>query len=121
MLAAEHGVGVRRPSRKQLRFSAAELLFLLVERNFPYTLLEQVVTINPLLRHLGPGNDQPRDVRDNMLFLEDALGFSQTDLHSIVKKYPLILIHRIDDMKQNVKFFRYVLCLDRNQLHKLGM
>jgi hypothetical protein len=83
--------------------------------------IERVVTIPPGLRHVGYHWDAliEWDMRQNLLFLCQELGFERHELENCIKKHPIVLIHNVATMRENVKFYRRILCLDAPRVRKL--
>ena len=83
--------------------------------------LEKVVTIPPGLRHIGHHWDAlvHWDMRENLDFLCQELGFECHELENCIKKHPLLLVHNVATMRENVKFYRRILCLDAQRVRKL--
>ena len=58
-------------------------------------------------------------LRENLSFLRQDLGLSQLELQTCIKKYPLVVIHSVASMRDNVKFYRRIVCLTDRQVQKL--
>ena len=107
------------PSRR-LRFSADDLRLLLIEQGLPIEVVRKAVRIAPALRHLGHvGGLLQWNLVDNLRFLQDEVGLSENELAACISKYPIVLIHNIQAMRVNIRFFRHIVCLSRDQTREL--
>ena len=107
---------LRRPDQ-HIRFTADHLAFLATEKCFPTEVLRKVVGIDPRLRNLGGVTGQsPWALQRNLTFLQSEVGLRLEDLHASVARYPMLLIHSVDHMRDTIRFLRFIVCLNQLQV-----